>query len=118
MNIGDVSQGSLSTSKHLKQRKVNPVAGSDAHVTHRKQHGDEQGGTEDSVAISKEARQALEADQKRVEELEEARKAYDALPTLSEERIQEIRERISQSYYSQPEVIDHIATKIVRELGE
>ena len=112
MNIGDVTNGSLSSSKHLKHKPVDAVAGVVARTTHRRDRKEGKQDLQDSIAISDEARRALEADQKQLIELKEAREALDALPELSEDRMRELKERIESGFYLQDDIIDQVAEKI------
>ena len=118
MNIGDITNGSLSTSKHLKQRTVENINGQGARKKVRSDLQGEQKENQDSVAISEEARKALAENQKKLQELESARDALEAVPELSAERKREIQERIDAAYYSRPEILDKIASRIARDLGE
>ncbi len=118
MNIGDITNGSLSSSKHLKRRSIEQVNGKDARNKLRPDQQGEQKDTQDSVAISEEARRALAENQKKLQELEQAREALEAIPQLSAERKREIQERIDSAYYSKPEILDKIASRIARDIGE
>lgn len=117
MNIGDITNGRLPKSKNLHQRQVDQVANGDLKNS-RHEVPDGLLNPQDSVAISEEARRALAEDQKRLQEFEQARQAFDASPSLSEERINEIRERIQSAYYSRPEILAQIASRITQNLSE
>lgn len=117
MNIGDITNGRLPKPKNLQQRQVDQVTNGDLKNS-RQEVPDGLQHPQDSVAISEEARRALAEDQKRLQEFEQARQAFDASPSLSEERINEIRERISSAYYSRPEILAQIASRITQDLGE
>ena len=82
MNIGDITNGSLSTSKHLKSRAVEKISSKDARNKLRPDLQGEQKENQDSVAISDEARKALAENQKKLQELEQARDALEAIPQL------------------------------------
>ncbi len=118
MNIGDITNGGLSTSKHLKHRTIEQVNSPEARINPRTENSDEKQQHQDSVAISEEARRALAENQKRLQELERAREALESIPQLSAERKQEIQERIDSAYYSKPEILDKIASRITRDIGE
>ena len=117
MKIGDLTNSNLASSKHVKPQRVTPVGGEESHNTLGKDRQGPGQHPQDSLAISEEARRALEADQKRLLELREARAAYDALPRLSQERIDEIKQRIRSGFYTQPDTLDHVARKVARDLG-
>lgn len=117
MNIGDITNGSIS-SKNLKNRGVEQVNNPDARIVARKNLSEEKQELQDSVAISEEARRALAENQKKLQELEQAREALADIPQLSAERKQEIQERIDAAYYSKPEILDKIASHIARDLGD
>ncbi len=117
MNIGDITNGSLSP-KHLKRRSIEQVNGQDARNKLRPDQQGEQKDNQDSVAISEEARKALAENQKKLQELERAREALEAIPQLSAERKREIQERIDSAYYTKPEILDKIASRIARDIGE
>jgi hypothetical protein len=117
MNIGDITNGGLPSSKRLKQRQVDQITPVDVR-NNTPETPDARNAQLDSVAISEEARRALAEDQKRLQEFEQARQALDDVPSLSEERKQEIRERISSAYYSKPEILTQIASRITQNLGE
>lgn len=70
----------------------------------------------DRVEISDTARTAS-TDVRRAEELTFARKALDDVPSLSEERINELMSRIKSGYYQQPDVIDQLAKRAGGELA-
>ena len=117
MNIGDITNGGVSN-RHLKHPALDPLSGQDARiVTRTEQTGDKQE-PQDSVAISEEARRALAENQKRIQDLERAREALDEIPQLSAERKREIQERIDSAFYSKPEIIDKIASRIARDMGD
>ncbi len=118
MNIGDITNGGLSTSKHLKSRNLESVNGPDTRTSPRTDLPEERQEPRDSVAISEEARRALAENQKRLHELEKAREALDEIPQLSAERKRQIQERIDAAYYSKPEILDKIASRIARDLGD
>ncbi len=117
MNIGDISNGGVSSSKHLKHR-AQQITTPEARIVTRTDLPEEKQEPQDSVAISEEARRALAENQKRLQELERAREALDSIPRLSAERKREIQERIDSAYYSKPEILDKIATRIARDIGE
>ncbi len=118
MNIGDITNGRVSTSKNLKHHNAEHINGPDARIVTRKDLPEEKQELQDSVAISEEARRALAENQKKLQELEQAREALADIPQLSAERRQEIQERIDAAYYSKPEILDKIASHIARDLGE
>lgn len=118
MNIGDITNGSLSTSKHLKNRTVDQFNGPESRIVTRPEMPDDKSEPQDSVAISEEARRALAENQKKLQELEQAREALDSVPQLSDERRREIQEKIDAGFYSKPEILDKIASNIARDLGE
>lgn len=117
MNIGDITNGRLPKPKNLHQRQVDQVANGDLRNS-RHEVPDGLQHPQDSVAISEEARRALAEDQKRLQEFEQARQAFDDAPPLSEERRNEIRERISSAYYTKPEILAQIASRITQNLSE
>ncbi|MFK7849151.1 MAG: hypothetical protein AB8G77_27940 [Rhodothermales bacterium] len=118
MNIGDITNGSVSTSKNLKQRSVDQINNPDGRIVTHKDLPEEKQELQDSVDISEEARRVLAENQKRLQELEQAREALADIPRLSAERKQEIQERIDAAYYSKPEILDKIASRITRDLGD
>lgn len=118
MNIGDITNGGLSTSKHLKHRTIEQINGSDSRIAPRTDSPEDRQEPQDSVAISDEARRALAENQKKLQELERAREALEALPQMSAERKRELQERIEAAYYSKPEILDKIASRIARDIGE
>lgn len=46
-----------------------------------------------------------------------ARKALLGVPPLSQDRVQDILKRVQEGYYSQPEVVKEIATRITEDLA-
>ena len=118
MNVGDISNGGVSSSKQLKHRALENVSSKKARPAVRPELQDDKQEPQDSVAISEEARRALAENQKKLLELEQARQALDEIPEMSDERKREIQERIDSAYYSKPEIIDKIASRIARDLGE
>ncbi len=64
----------------------------------------------DRVEISDDARDALK-DARKAEELIFARKALGNLPSLSEERIEELADRIKSGYYQQHDVLEKVAQR-------
>lgn len=50
-------------------------------------------------------------------EVESARVALRAQPSLSPERLHELKERVRTGHYDQPEVVARVATSAVRDLG-
>ncbi|GEM_PF-2864102 len=69
----------------------------------------------DRVEISDAARTA--ANDAPARELALARKALNAVPELSSERISEIKSRIQDGYYTNPEVLRHVAAQIANDLA-
>jgi hypothetical protein len=69
----------------------------------------------DRVEISDKARTAL-ADARKSEDLAFARKALDSIPSLSEERVSELTERINSGYYKQADVLGQVAERAGSEL--
>ncbi len=118
MNIGDITNGGVSNSKHLKHPALDQLSGQEARIVTRTEQTEDKQEPQDSVAISEEARRALAENQKRLQELERAREALDSIPQLSAERKREIQERIDSAYYSKPEILDKIASRIARDIGE
>ena len=118
MNIGDITNGGVSTSKHLKHQTIKQLKHPQGNVVTRTDTPDEKQEPQDSVAISEEARRALAENQKKLLELERAREALDSIPQLSAERKKEIQERIDSAYYSKPEILDKIASHVARDIEE
>ena len=116
MNIGDVTKGGLDPSKHLQNRTVEQTQSIDARVSPRNELQEERSEHQDSVAISEEGRKALEEDQNRLQDLGHAREALDQLPSISKDRDREIRERMKSHYYTQPEILQQIASRIGSDL--
>ena len=116
MNIGDITNSSYSTSKHLKPHPIESLRDKDAQKTPVADKAEDNQEVQDSINISEEARLAHAAEQKKLQEFEHARKALDETPELSASRKQEILDRINSGFYTKPEVIDEIASKISDEL--
>lgn len=69
----------------------------------------------DRVEISDAARAAA-AEHEKTRQLDFAKKALLGMPPLSQERAADILKRVQEGYYSQPEVIDQVAAKVVPDL--
>ena len=69
----------------------------------------------DRVEISDAAR--IAANDAAAHEITLARKALNAVPELSPERMNEIRSRIQDGYYSNPEILQHVAAQIANDLA-
>lgn len=52
----------------------------------------------------------------RGEDLNEARRALQRVPEMSEARMSEIKDRIKRGYYSRSDVLDRIAKRLTRHL--
>ncbi len=73
---------------------------------------------EDRVEISDAAKAKANDQDKRSRELAFARKALLGIPPLTDEKITELQERIRDRYYTQPDVTENVAEKIVDDLSE
>lgn len=71
---------------------------------------------EDRVTISEEGRARLAADAARADATQAGREALDALPEMSEARAAELRARVENGYYSQPEQTRAVAERLADEL--
>lgn len=71
------------------------------------------GAPQDRVEISDAAR-AAQASGSQKAELDFARKALDGVAPMSEPRTAEIQQRIQSGFYSQPEVINQVASRLSR----
>ena len=116
MNIGDITNSSYSTSKHLKPHRIESLRDKDSQKTPSNDKTEESQEIQDSINISEEARLAHAAEQKKLQEFEQARKALDESPELSQSRKQDILDKLQSGYYAKPEVIEEIASKITEEL--
>lgn len=116
MNISDVNATRSHRSDHLKNGNVgnsNPVDPSSQGASSSDAKSLNAG---DRVEISDKARSAL-AEARQSEELSFARKALDNVPSLSEERIAELKDRIQSGHYQQPDVLGEIAKGAASELS-
>jgi len=118
MNIGDITNSSYSTSKHLKPHRVESLRDKDSQKSPSSEKPEENQEVQDSINISEEARIAHAAEQKKLQELELARQALNNTPELSSSRKQEILDRINSGYYSKPEVLDQIASKVSEDISK
>ena len=116
MNIGDITKGGLSQSNPLSHRKLEKTD-LDGRQPARPGNDKDEATHRDSVAISEAGRRALEEEQRRMQDLDMARRVFDAEGALSEERRQEIKARIQAHYYTNPAVIDQIAARVAEDLG-
>lgn len=117
MNVGDVSNSSYSTSKHLKPHRIEPLREKNSRSAPSSDIAEDNQEIQDSINISEEARKAHAAEQKKLQELEQAKQALENTPELNPSRKQEIMDRLASGYYSSPEVTEQIASKISDELS-
>ncbi|MEZ4702876.1 MAG: hypothetical protein R2834_21265 [Rhodothermales bacterium] len=116
MNIGDITKGGLSHSNPLnKHRKIEKT---EKESRPPARPGSERDETphRDSVAISEAGRRALEEEQRKLQDLDMARKAFDSESTLSDDRMQEIKARLQTQFYQNPSVIERIAQRLAGDL--
>ena len=116
MNIGDVTNRSYSSAKHLKPHDVKSAKEQDARSPGLPDKSEDSPEIKDSIDISDEARKALAAEQRRLQEFEDAQALLKSLPEMSPTRKQEILERLNAGYYNKPEVISQIAARISKDL--
>ena len=116
MNIGDVTNSSYSSAKHLKPQSIKSTKDQDARNSGISEKTDENPDVVDSIDISDEARKALAAEQKRIQEFEDAQELLNSLPEMSPARRQELLERLNSGYYTKPEVISQIAGRISKDI--
>ncbi len=116
MNIGDITKGSLSHSNPLGQRKIEKTD-LEGRQPSRPGNDKDESPQRDSVAISEAGRRALEEEKRKMQDLEMARRVYDADGALSEERRQEIMGRLQTHYYKSQAVLDQIVARIADDLG-
>lgn len=115
MNISDVNANISHRSDILRNNSVGnsgqlDASGKGASATEARESGDR-------VEISADARGASK-DVRDAEELIFARKALDNVPSLSQERINELTNRIKSGYYQQTDVIDQIAKRAGSDLAQ
>lgn len=114
MNISDVNANPTHRSALVRNNsvgnsgQVDPSA-SDATSAESREAGDR-------VEISDKARAALK-DARKSEELTFARKALDNVPSMSDERIAELTNRIKSGYYQQPDILDQVARRAGGDLA-
>ncbi len=115
MNIGDIAKGGLPHPNPLKHRKIEKT-GLEARATAQPAQDSDDSQLRDSIAISEAGRRALEEEQRKVQDLDMARAALHAGNDLSEERIQEIKARIKNNFYSSTAVLDRITELMASDL--
>lgn len=113
MNIRDVQAGAyrpdqLRSSSTKESEEVRSDAASSAGSR------GEAAAAGDRVEISDQARTAL-TEGRKSSELQFARKALLDVPPLSEERMAEILDRITEGYYQKPEVVQQIAQRLTND---
>ena len=118
MNIGDITNSSYSTSKHLKPNPIESLREKDSKKAPSAEKPEDNQEIQDSINISEEARLAHAAEQKKIQDVEFARQALDESPEMSQSRKQEILDRINSGFYTKPEIAEQIATKITDELSK
>ncbi|MDZ4700606.1 MAG: hypothetical protein SH809_12935 [Rhodothermales bacterium] len=116
MNIGNINKGGLSQSNPLNHRKIEKTD-HEGRQPARPGNDKDEAPHRDSVAISEAGRRALEEEQRKMQDLDMARRVYDAEGALSDERRQEIMARIQSQYYKNPAVIDQIVARLGDDLG-
>ena len=118
MNISDITNSGVSTAKQLKSHHAKSVNDQESRISSVPEQSEERPETQDSVAISEEARKAHAAEQKRLQELEFAREALASSNELSAQRKQEIQDRLNSGFYTSPEVLEQTAARITNELNQ
>ena len=116
MNIGDISQGGLKSSEHLKNHQIEKATPVNPRISDRAASGSSEQPPKDTVSISEAGRLAMEEDRLRKTDLDTARTALNNLPDLSAERRAELMERLNNQYYTQPEVQQKIARDLATDL--
>ena len=117
MNVGDVTNSSFSTSKHLKPHPIDPLGEKNSRTPSSPEKKEDNHEVQDSINISAEAREAHAAEQQKLQELDHAKQALDAVPELSLTRKQEILDRLNSGFYTQSEVLDQITSQVSKDLG-
>ena len=116
MNIGDVTNSSYSSAKHLKTQNVNSLTDQEVRTNAISEKSEDNQDVKDSIDISEEARKALAAEQQRMQEFEEAQRLLNSLPEMSSTRKQELLDRLNSGHYNKPEVLSQIAARITNDL--
>ena len=117
MNIGDISQGSsTSGADQLTNQRVERIAKRDGNLKLEGEDGKGRHAHQDSLAISEAGRKALEASRKQAMELDMAREALQQVDTLDEARLAEIKERLENGFYTQPDMLENIASRVMTDL--
>lgn len=114
MNISDVNATNPHRSGHLRNNDVGKTGAGDPSAQGSSSAESREAG--DRVEISDRARTALQ-DARKAEDLNFARKALDNVPSMSEERVAELMNRIKTGYYQRQDVIDQVAKRAGNELA-
>lgn len=118
MNIGDISQGSsTSGADQLKNQRVERIATRDGNLKLGGEEGKEPHAHQDSLAISEAGRKALEASRKKAMDLDVAREALQQVNQTDEARLAEIKERLANGFYTQPDMIDQVVARVMNDLS-
>ncbi len=111
MNINDLTPGAARSNASQQRRVDTEKASRDNTLQQATRPG--QPASSDRVELSEAARTAQAEAVAQQREIDFARRAMLSIPPLSQDRAEDILQRLQEGFYSQPEVLEQIAGRMI-----